>query len=106
MIDSKIKNQRISEGIILALASAGAYLFDFYYEKGFASIFKIPTPFISVTLTSILTFGAIVLGVILFIMPPINLLMSLTISNAHPILKRTLFPILLFVVDTDIIFWN
>ena len=108
MTDSKERNPRISEGVLLALASAGAYLFDFYYEKGFASTFNIPTPFISVTLTSILTFGAVVFAVILLIMPTINLLMMLTISNQHPILKRTLFPIILFValLLTQIVFFG
>jgi len=98
MTNSKTTNLRISEGIILALSSAGAYLFAFYYEKGFASVFSIPVSFITITLTSILTFGAILLGVILFSLPGISLLLTFTESNTRPILKRTLLPIIIAVI--------
>ena len=64
MTESKTRNHGISEGLTLALSSAAAYLFAFYYEKGFASVFNIPTSLINVTLSSILTFGAFFIGII------------------------------------------
>src|SRR5688572_8430631 len=49
---------RVTDAIILALASAGAYLFAFFYERGFASFFGIPTQLINVSLVTLLIFGA------------------------------------------------
>lgn len=91
----KAQSVRISEGIILALASAGAYLLSFYYEKGYASVFKIPVSFIEISLTSMLTFGVIIIGVFLFIMPITNLLLMFTLSSSRPVLQRTLLPVIL-----------
>lgn len=94
---SEKKSSRISEGIVLALASAGAYLFAFYYEKGFASVFKIPTSLISVNLSSVLLFGAIFIGVIMAILPAINLILSITIGQTHPTIQRAVIPVIIFL---------
>ncbi|RJP50866.1 MAG: hypothetical protein C4557_08850 [Anaerolineaceae bacterium] len=99
MKNIKSDNPRISEGIILALSSAGAYLFAFFYERGFASIFKIPTSLITIDLTTVLIFGVIFIGVILLISPFINLLLSLTVGKIHPSIQKAAIPIIfIFIV--------
>ena len=96
MKNTKSEKPRISERIILALSSAGAYLFSFYYEKGYASVFKIPTSLISITLTSVLIFGAILIGIILAVLPYLNFLLFLTIGKTHPAIQRAVIPVILF----------
>ena len=98
MKNSKSDKPRISEGIILALSSAGAYLSAFFYEKGYASKFKIPTSLISINLTSVLIFGAIFIGVILAVLPFLNLLLSLILGRTHPAIQRAAIPIILIFV--------
>lgn len=95
MTNSKLKDSKISEGVIIALSSACAYLFSFYYEKGYASVFKIPTQFISVNLTSILTYGTILIAVMMFVMPMVNLLLMLSLGRIRPVVQRTIIPVIL-----------
>lgn len=102
MKNPKSDKPKISEGIILALASAGAYLFAFYYEKGYASAFKIPTSLIAVNLTSVLIFGAIFISIILAVLPYANLLMSLTIGRTHPAIQRAAIPVIIVFVFLSI----
>lgn len=98
MKNSKNDKPKISEGIILALSSAGAYLFAFYYEKGYASVFKIPTSLISINLTSVLIFGAIFIGVILAVLPYANFLLSITVGRTHPAIQRAIIPVILVFI--------
>ncbi len=98
MKNSKSNNPRISEGILLAISSASAYLFAFYYEKGYASVFNIPVSFINVSLTSILTFGAIIISLILFLLPFINLFFVVTIGRMNTTLQRAIIPVVLLFV--------
>lgn len=93
MKNSKSNAPRISEGVLLALLSAGAYLLAYYYEKGYASAFNIPTSFINISLSSILTFGTILVGLILFLMPFINFFFMVTVGRIHPALLRAIIPI-------------
>src|ERR1044072_60958 len=62
-VDKEGKEQRskklfLSETLLLAVASVGIYLFAFLYEKGFLSYFGIPTQFVTVSLVTLLIFGA------------------------------------------------
>jgi hypothetical protein len=98
MKNSRNDESKISEGIILALLSAGAYLFAFYYEKGYASAFKIPTSLININLTSVLVLGAIFIGVILAVLPYANFLLSITMGRTHPAIQRATIPVILVFV--------
>jgi hypothetical protein len=83
-----------SEGLLIGLASAGAYLFSFYYEKGYASVFKIPTAFIDVSLRTILLFGAISFGLFLLFFPLADLLVQFSLRNSNPTLRRAISPLI------------
>lgn len=98
MKNSKSNDRRISEGILLALSSAGAYLFAFYYEKGYASVFNIPVSFIDVSLTSILTLSAVIIGLILLILPFINMFSFFTVGRTNPVLQRAIAPVVLLFI--------
>lgn len=89
---------KLSEGLLLALASAAAYLFAFYYEKGFASVFKIPIAFVAIALTTILVFAAVTLGLLVFLFPIANLLTMLLPSAANPVLLRAIRPVFLLAI--------
>jgi len=56
------KSKLFTEAMLLAIASAGAYMFAFLYERGYSSFFGIPTQFINVSLVNLLIFGAIVIA--------------------------------------------
>jgi hypothetical protein len=47
----------LTEGICLAIASAGAYLFAYVYERGYCSIFGVPIDLIKPDIGSILRIG-------------------------------------------------
>jgi hypothetical protein len=94
MKNQKSEKPKISEGIILALLSAGSYLFAFYYEKGYASVFNIPTSFISVNINSILVFGTILASILLIVLPFVNMFIFLTTGRVHPIIQRSLISVL------------
>jgi hypothetical protein len=95
MENVKQNNPKISEGIILALASASAYLFAYLYEIGYAIIFKIPESLISVSPTAILTFGAILISIFLLFVPIANLFLMIVFARAHPALQRAIIPVIL-----------
>lgn len=78
----------LSEGILLAGASATAYLFTFQYERGFASHFGIPPQFVNVALANVLFAAVLMLGFLLLIAGVANLFISIfypSISR-HPVL--------------------
>jgi hypothetical protein len=85
------KNQfRLSEGVLLALAPAYAYLLTFQYEKGFTSYFGIPDSFIDITLGNVLTLAGVVLGfvwVYLMMLNGIVMFIPSSVGN-HPLIKR------------------
>lgn len=56
--NKSLKRFQLSEAVLLAGASAVAYLFAFLYERGFTSFFGIPTQFVNVSLVTLLIFGA------------------------------------------------
>jgi hypothetical protein len=64
---------KLGEGVLLAVASASAYLFAFNFEQGFASAFNIPNVFINVALTSILIMAAKFITVVLLFQPYVNM---------------------------------
>lgn len=55
---------RVTDAVLLAIASSGAYLLSFLYERGYAKYFGIPPEFINVSLVNLLIFGA---GIVSFI---------------------------------------
>ncbi len=73
----------ITDGIIIALATATAYLWTLFYEIGFCDYFNIPYYFISLNTTTVLaTSGEFILAVLilyLFIAGPLH--MSQQINN-------------------------
>jgi hypothetical protein len=76
---------RFTEGIVLALVSASAYLFAYFYEIGYASFLHIPQSFITVSLTNILVFGAVALTAFLWLFPFLNLIvMTFTAWKPYP----------------------
>jgi hypothetical protein len=95
------QTQKIPDAILLALASAGAYLFSYYYEKGYTSVFKIPSSLIVINLSSLLTFGAIIIGGLIFLIPIVNVLVMFVIGNpksskgSNPVFLHTLFPVII-----------
>jgi hypothetical protein len=95
------QTQKIPDAILLALASAGAYLFSYYYEKGYTSVFKIPSSLIVINLSSLLTFGAIIIGGFIFLIPIGNVLVMFVIGNSksskgsNPVFLHTLFPVII-----------
>ena len=94
----------LSEGILLATASASAYLWTFQYERGFASHFGVPAQFINVSLINVLFVAALVIGVIFTAIPVANALVMIFFPrvSSHPLLLRhattmfILLPIALF----------
>lgn len=93
---------QLSEGVLLAIASSWAYLLAFYYEKGFASYFKIPIDFIGIGLVNILVLAALVIGGLLFLFPLMNLLIMFFPRNIHPVLSREFIPFGLIILLTII----
>jgi hypothetical protein len=72
----------LSEGILLATAPTFAYLFTFYYEKGYTSYFGIPEQFISINLINVLIFAAAFLSAFILLFPLMNLLV-MTLWNIN-----------------------
>lgn len=108
MKNTKSDKPSISEGMIIALSSVVAYLLAFYYEKGYASVFKIPTSLISINLTSVLIFGAVLINIIIFVLPYANLLLMLTVHRVNPVIQRAinLIIILFLIVMVQIYFFG
>ena len=59
---SKRVSLTLSDGILIAIGSASAYLWTFQYENGFASYFGIPPQFIIVGLGNVLLIAALLAG--------------------------------------------
>jgi hypothetical protein len=93
----------ISDAIILAFASVSAYYFSFSYEKSFLLYFGVPSQFITIDLTTLLSFGVIVLFVILFVFPVLNLFMIIVsrIKNEHIVrlIRPYWFFLIIFLTD-------
>ncbi len=94
MPDTESKSPKISEGLFLAFASAGLYLFTFYYEKGYASVFKIPVSLITLDIKTILSFGVVFLTIFTVLFVIINFLALVTMNTLHPVILRNMVPLL------------
>lgn len=81
------KLRLLSESMLLALSSAAAYLFAFYYERGYTAYFGIPESFIDVSLTSILIFTAGVVSLFYISFAFFDVLFPF-IRPKHPYLSR------------------
>lgn len=82
----------LSEGLIIAAASAGAYLFAFYYEKGYARVFSIPIQLVNVGLVNVLIFAAVIFGLLSFLIMYLNpLLFAFGVRHARLILLVFLY---------------
>lgn len=96
------KNQntdfKFSDAIFLALASTSAYLLAFFYEKGFADFFRIPSYFINLNLINVFSLGAVMLGAFTFLFPLINLLTMIFFNTIHPVLVRAFKPLLILAL--------
>lgn len=86
----------LSEGIIIAAASACAYLLAFNYEKGYAQHFSIPIQLINVSLVNLLIFVAVVIGFLTLSVVYLNLFLGML---GHPRL-RYFFIVIVFVGAT------
>jgi len=75
----------VTEGLLVAIASAVAYLLAFYYEKGFTSYFKIPTHFVGVGIVNIFIVIALAISFLLFILPTADFIFAL-LRRLHPVL--------------------
>jgi hypothetical protein len=75
----------ITEGLLIAVVSAGAYLLAFYYEKGFTSYFKIPMHFVSVSLVTIFILVAVAISFLLLIVPIVDFIFGY-LPRLHPVL--------------------
>lgn len=84
----------LTEGLLIAVASAGAYLLAFYYEKGFTSYFKIPTHFVNVSLATIFIIVALAISFLLFIFPIADFIFQL-IRGLHPVLYPSIATLLI-----------
>ena len=83
----------LSEGIIIAAASACAYLLAFNYEKGYAQHFSIPIQFVNVSLANLLIFVAVVVAFLTLSIVYLNLFFGML---GHPRL-RYFFMLFVFV---------
>lgn len=79
-----------SEGLLIALAPAYAYLLTFQYEKGFTSYFSIPEQFIDVSLGNVLFLSGVALMFVVIYFLIVNGLVTLipTSVGSHPLIKR------------------
>jgi hypothetical protein len=84
----------LSEGFMIAAASACAYLLAFNYEKGYAQHFSIPVQLINVSLATILLFIALALG---FLALSVVYLSPFLTMLGHP-RRRYFFIIALYAV--------
>ena len=84
----------LSEGILIAIASSGAYLLAFYYEKGFTSYFEIPINLVSVSFVNIFVFAGLLIGFLLFLFFPANIL-PMILYKLPPALSRSAFVLLI-----------
>jgi len=55
---------KLSEGILVAIASTGSYFLTYEFEVGFASYFRIPTELVSVSLVNVFFLTVLVAGAI------------------------------------------
>jgi hypothetical protein len=94
---NKEPRTNLSEGILIAIASSGAYLLAFYYEKGFSSFFEIPVNFVSVSFVNIFIFGTFLIGFLVLFFLPANIV-TLVLFRLPPELSRSVFPVLLCLV--------
>jgi hypothetical protein len=98
----------LSEAIIVALASASAYYFSYTYEKAFLSYFGIPQQFITIDITTILSFGAIIFGALILTFPALNMFTILLSRTKNEYLVRLVRPywIFLFLILTHFYFFG
>lgn len=96
--DKKSPENRISEGITLMLISAGAYLFAYSYELGFALYFNIPKVFIRVSMDTILVYGSAFLGVMMSMLIFTNIVPILYPKNIHPEIAKFLAILMFFAI--------
>jgi hypothetical protein len=80
----------ISEGILLAITSAIAYLWAYQYQKGFASYFGVPPEFIEISTSSIVLVIVLLVGSLKVLVLVLNLLVSFVhvMAGPHIIVKR------------------
>jgi hypothetical protein len=101
------KTRLLSEGIMLALASAGAYLFAFFYEQGYTAYFEMPSQLINVSLVNILIFGMMAITFVTFTFMMTNTVWML-LPKLHPYLAfhlpRILVAICFFVIYPILMF--
>ncbi len=91
----------ISIGIPVALGilgvSASAYVLGFYFERGYFDAFGLPPELIDVQTNTLLLFAAISIGAVAATWPILSLSVMLPMNTLHPVLARTVVPILLTV---------
>lgn len=83
--------KRISEGILILMLTAGAYLFSYYYELGFLSYFDLPASFIRIDLDTILKFGSVIFGILIILFPLTNLVPYLFTNRLHVEFRAFIF---------------
>ncbi len=109
MTDSEKQSKsrfRITEGILLALASALSYFLVFYYEKGYAQYFDIPVSFIQVSFIDVIVFASIVLGAIwLFTVFMNPFVIAIQTVKVHPVIRAALLRLLPLIVFFVIVFF-
>jgi hypothetical protein len=94
---SETSPKYLSEAIIIAVTSASAYYFSYTYEKSFLSYFGIPPQFISIDITTMLSFGAIVFGALVLTFPALNMFTILLSSTKNEHIVRLVRPYWMFL---------
>jgi hypothetical protein len=101
MAKSRSKSEKprnyLSEATIIAVASASAYYFSYTYEKAFLSYFSIPQQFITIDITTILSFGAIIFGALILIFPALNMFTIILSRTKNEYLGRLVRPYWIFL---------
>jgi hypothetical protein len=85
-----------SEGLLIALVPAYAYLLTFQYEEGFASYFGIPAQLVDINLGSILipTAAVLVFGLLYFMVANGLVMFIPATVGDHPLVKRHVITII------------
>lgn len=96
--ENKNSTPVFSEGILLAMVTAGAYLTAFYYERSFAGYFGIPPELINISIVNLFIVGALMLSTLLSVFMPLNLLFMLRPRNMHPVLKIMAAPVVFVLI--------
>jgi len=95
------KKSWITEGIVLALCSAAAYLAAYSYECGYAGYFGIPLEWISIDARSLIVFASLLVGALVLMIQITQLGLTLCPSDgwiAQLLTKHGFFFALMFLI--------